>query len=270
MRLHASGVCHSDQNAIDGTAETRCPAVLGPRGRRRRRGARRGCHRRRGRRPGRALVAAGVRRVRAVPAATCRTCARRPSRRWTPAGSWTAPSRLSRDGEPVYHYSLLSTFAEHTVVPEASCIPIAADVPFAVAALVGCAVTTGVVRRVAHGPAWPRRPRGGVRLRRRRPVGRDGRGRGRGRAGRGRRRQPGAGAGGGRVRSHRGRRLGHRRRHDRRAGARGVGRGCRPRLRGHRPARGDAGGVPLDPAARPGGADGHPPRWTPTCASPPG
>ena len=29
-------------------------------------------------------------------------------------------------------------------MPEASCIPIAADVPFAVAALVGCAVTTGV------------------------------------------------------------------------------------------------------------------------------
>jgi Zn-dependent alcohol dehydrogenase len=25
VRLHASGVCHSDQNAIDGTAETRCP-----------------------------------------------------------------------------------------------------------------------------------------------------------------------------------------------------------------------------------------------------
>ena len=32
MRLHASGVCHSDQNAIDGTAETRCPAVLGHEG----------------------------------------------------------------------------------------------------------------------------------------------------------------------------------------------------------------------------------------------
>ena len=32
VRLHASGVCHSDQNAIDGTAETRCPAVLGHEG----------------------------------------------------------------------------------------------------------------------------------------------------------------------------------------------------------------------------------------------
>ena len=32
MRLHASGVCHSDWNAIDGTAETPCPAVLGHEG----------------------------------------------------------------------------------------------------------------------------------------------------------------------------------------------------------------------------------------------
>src|SRR5436305_4407184 len=32
VRLHASGVCHSDLNAIDGTSETRCPAVLGHEG----------------------------------------------------------------------------------------------------------------------------------------------------------------------------------------------------------------------------------------------
>src|ERR1700754_3882869 len=32
VRLHAGGVCHSDFNAIDGTAETRCPAVLGHEG----------------------------------------------------------------------------------------------------------------------------------------------------------------------------------------------------------------------------------------------
>ena len=32
VRLHASGVCHSDQTAIDGTAPTRCPAVLGHEG----------------------------------------------------------------------------------------------------------------------------------------------------------------------------------------------------------------------------------------------
>lgn len=32
VRMRASGVCHSDWNAVDGTAETRCPAVLGHEG----------------------------------------------------------------------------------------------------------------------------------------------------------------------------------------------------------------------------------------------
>ena len=53
-------------------------------------------------------------------------------------------TRLSRGGEPVYHYSFLSSFAERAVVPEASCVPIPADVPLEIAGLVGCAVTTGI------------------------------------------------------------------------------------------------------------------------------
>ena len=32
VRLRASGVCHSDYNAVDGTSETICPAVLGHEG----------------------------------------------------------------------------------------------------------------------------------------------------------------------------------------------------------------------------------------------
>ena len=32
VRLGASGVCHSDWNAVDGTSETPCPAVLGHEG----------------------------------------------------------------------------------------------------------------------------------------------------------------------------------------------------------------------------------------------
>src|SRR5258706_95255 len=51
--------------------------------------------------------------------------------------------RLSLDGEPLYHYSFLSTFAESVVVDEASCIPVRRGVPLQVAALVGCAGTTG-------------------------------------------------------------------------------------------------------------------------------
>jgi Zn-dependent alcohol dehydrogenase len=52
-------------------------------------------------------------------------------------------SRLSRAGEPVYHSSFLSSFAERTIVPAACCIPIPDGVPFDVAALAGCAVATG-------------------------------------------------------------------------------------------------------------------------------
>jgi Zn-dependent alcohol dehydrogenase len=51
--------------------------------------------------------------------------------------------RLSRDGAAVYHYSFLSTFAERAVVPARCASPVPDDVPFDVAALVGCAVTTG-------------------------------------------------------------------------------------------------------------------------------
>jgi S-(hydroxymethyl)glutathione dehydrogenase / alcohol dehydrogenase len=143
VRIHASGVCHSDLNAIDGTAPTRCPAVLGHEG-------------------------AGV--VEAVgEGATVVSPGDRVALSWAPycgvcesclrdlphlcAASWPAmdegglldgTSRLSLDGQPVYHYSLLSTFAERAVVPERACVPIGADVPFGIAALVGCAVTTGV------------------------------------------------------------------------------------------------------------------------------
>ncbi len=127
---------------MDGTSETRCPAVLGHEG-------------------------AGV--VEAVGAGVelavgqrvvlswlpwcgdCDECRRGLvhlcSRAWSGmahGGLLDGTSRLSRDGEPVFHYSFLSTFAEHAVVPARSCIPVPDDVPFDVAALVGCAVTTGI------------------------------------------------------------------------------------------------------------------------------
>src|SRR5919197_1817451 len=53
-------------------------------------------------------------------------------------------TRLSRNGDAVYHYSFLSTFAERCVVPEESCVPVRQDAPLEVAALVGCAIMTGI------------------------------------------------------------------------------------------------------------------------------
>jgi len=143
VRLHASGVCHSDQNAIDGTAETRCPAVLGHEGA--------GIVE---------TVGPGVTRVRegdhvalswSPSCGTCTECLRELPQlcatAWPAMGSGgllDGTTRLSRNGEPVYHYSFISSFAEATVLPEQSCVPIPHDVPFEIAGLVGCAVTTGV------------------------------------------------------------------------------------------------------------------------------
>jgi Zn-dependent alcohol dehydrogenase len=53
-------------------------------------------------------------------------------------------TRLSKDGRPIYHFSALACFADHTVVPEQCCVKLDADIPLTVAALIGCAVTTGV------------------------------------------------------------------------------------------------------------------------------
>ncbi len=53
-------------------------------------------------------------------------------------------TRLSLDGAPVYHFSGLACFSEYAVVPAVSCVPMPKEVPMTVAALIGCAVTTGV------------------------------------------------------------------------------------------------------------------------------
>ncbi len=53
-------------------------------------------------------------------------------------------TRYSTNGEPVYHFANISSFAEYTVIAEESAIPIEKDIPLDKAALVGCSVTTGV------------------------------------------------------------------------------------------------------------------------------
>jgi S-(hydroxymethyl)glutathione dehydrogenase/alcohol dehydrogenase len=142
VRLRVSGVCHSDWNAVDGTSETRCPAVLGHEGS--------GVVEAIGEDVTRVAVGDHVALSWTPWCGACEECDRGLPQHCTtvwPAmetgGLMDGTPRLSRDGEPVFHYSFLSTFAEACVVPERSCVPIAKDVPFDVAALVGCAVSTG-------------------------------------------------------------------------------------------------------------------------------
>jgi Zn-dependent alcohol dehydrogenase len=153
VRVHACGVCHSDLNAVDGTAATRCPAVLGHEGA----GVVEGSG------AGVALAPGTHVALSWLPACgRCSECLRDLSHLCSAA--WAAMAtgglvdgtpRLSRAGEPVYHYSFLSAFADRAVVPERCCVAIPDDVPFDVAALVGCAVTTGtgaVWRTAGVGP----------------------------------------------------------------------------------------------------------------------
>jgi Zn-dependent alcohol dehydrogenase len=143
VRLAASGVCRSDYNAIDGTTESPCPVVLGHEG-------------------AGVVEAVGAGVTRVVPGdhvalswtpwcGECEECLRDLpqlcSTVWPAmalAGMMDGASRLSRNGERVNHYCFLSTFADATVVPERCCVPIPGDIPLEVAALVGCAITTGV------------------------------------------------------------------------------------------------------------------------------
>ena len=53
-------------------------------------------------------------------------------------------SRITLDGEPVYHYMGTSTFAQFTVVPEIALAKIREDAPFDKVCYIGCGVTTGI------------------------------------------------------------------------------------------------------------------------------
>lgn len=55
-----------------------------------------------------------------------------------------APPRLSLGGEPLRQFADLSGFADHMLVHERAVVKIPDDIPLDRAALVGCAVTTGV------------------------------------------------------------------------------------------------------------------------------
>src|SRR5262249_204023 len=139
----ASGACSALRTRSDGTAETTCPGVRGHEGA--------GVVEAVGEQVSRVRPGDHVALSWTPSCGTCAECAR--DLPWLCSTAWPAmatgglmdgTTRLSRNGDSVYHYSFLSTFAEASVVPERSCIPIPDDVPFEIAALVGCAITTGV------------------------------------------------------------------------------------------------------------------------------
>jgi len=141
VRLAASGVCHSDLSLVEGRVPYLTPVVLGHEGA--------GVVE---------AVGSGVTRVSPgdhvviawVPNCghcfhclrgerhLCLTAVRRQGR------MDDGGTRFQRDGVPVFHGLDAATFAEATVVRESAVVRIDPGIPLATAALVGCAVTTGV------------------------------------------------------------------------------------------------------------------------------
>jgi S-(hydroxymethyl)glutathione dehydrogenase/alcohol dehydrogenase len=152
VRMVASGVCHSDLHVVDGEWERPAGVVLGHEGaavveqlgagvRRRDEGA----SLTHGLREGDLVVLAWT-----APCGSCNACRR--NEPWLcsePRGSGhrLQPNdvRLKRsDGTPIGVYSGIGTFGERQVVAQEAAIPIDPATPPEVAALIGCAVTTGI------------------------------------------------------------------------------------------------------------------------------
>jgi S-(hydroxymethyl)glutathione dehydrogenase / alcohol dehydrogenase len=142
VRIAACGVCASDLHVVDGDLPEPLPLVLG--------------HEASGvvveTGPGVEQLEAGDHVVLAMlpSCGVCRPCreGRRNSCRLAGQMSKTGTladgtTRLSLNGTELHHFSGVSSFAEHAVVPVSTAVRIRRDVALEVAALCGCAVITG-------------------------------------------------------------------------------------------------------------------------------
>ena len=144
LRIEASGVCHSDWNVLTGNSSTPLPAVLGHEGAGVVLELGEGVT---GLAPGDAVMLSWL-----PWCGKCRNCQRGRLALCSVAtsrmGDGTLPTGAIRyeraSGAPLYHYSYLSTFARHAVVSASCCIKLTPGTDLEVAALVGCAVMTGV------------------------------------------------------------------------------------------------------------------------------
>ena len=151
VRLGASGLCHTDLEVMQGSLAYPLPIVLGHEGA--------GVVERVGEavtqvRPGDHVVCSWN-----PHCGHCFYCERdqpilcEPFTRHQPSGHMLdGSSRLSLDGAPLHHFSVVSSHAEYCVVPESGAIRVPRAIPFDRACLIGCGVMTGVgaVLRVAR------------------------------------------------------------------------------------------------------------------------
>jgi S-(hydroxymethyl)glutathione dehydrogenase/alcohol dehydrogenase len=144
VEIGATGVCHTDEFTLSGAdPEGLFPSVLGHEG------------------AGVVVeVGPGVTSVgegdHVIPLYTpecrrCKSCLSRKTNLCTAIrstqGQGLMPdgtSRLSLNGETLYHYMGTSTFATHAVLPEIAVAKIREDAPFDKVCYIGCGVTTGI------------------------------------------------------------------------------------------------------------------------------
>ncbi len=137
VRMRAAGVCHSDLSAMDGTLPASEPGVMGHEG------------------AGEVVeigsqvtdLERGDRVVIAYvpPCGNCRSCLwGQPQLCETYVLEGLTSPRFDVGGEAAFGFAGCGTFAEELVVPRSGAIRVDPDVPFEVAALIGCGVLTGV------------------------------------------------------------------------------------------------------------------------------
>lgn len=142
VRMAAAGVCHSDLHVVDGEWQRPAGVVLGHEGAAWVEELGEGVD---GLSPGDLVVLAWT-----APCGACAACGR--SEPWLCATPDGAGHRLHPDlvrlhdaaGDPIGAYSGIGTFGQHQVVAAGAAIPIDPRTPPEIAALIGCAVTTGV------------------------------------------------------------------------------------------------------------------------------
>lgn len=143
VRNHASGLCHTDLEVIQGALPYPLPIVLGHEGA--------GVVEAVGAevkslRPGDHVVASWNPHCGA-----CFYCSNdqpvlcEPFRKFQPAGRMLDGGvRLSLDGAPLHHFGVVSSHAEYSMVPESGAVAIPRAMPLDRACLIGCGVMTGV------------------------------------------------------------------------------------------------------------------------------
>ncbi len=142
IKVEAAGLCHSDLSVINGDRPRQVPMVLGHESA--------GVIQEVG--PGVTRYAPGD-HVITVFVPSCGHCAPcsagRPALCEPEAASNGAGemigggTRLSRNGQTVYHMTGVGCFAEYVTVSQNSLVKVAKDVPLDIAAVMGCAVLTG-------------------------------------------------------------------------------------------------------------------------------